>query len=357
MPNIINAICNLVENPVLELKQYALSHNRANNMGESLEEYIKDLFANVPEDASNEVRDALIQGAFCYTGNQNNPPDAMLWGGDAIEVKKIESKGAALALNSSYPKHKLYADSTLISNACREAESWTEKDIIYAVGVVDKNSNRLNSLAFVYGEDYCASKECYERIRTVIKSGVESISDIEFAESKELGHINRVDPLGITYMRVRGMWGIDNPLKVFSYVYKRDVSKDFSFMCLINDTKWNSFDNCQDLINLVNYSDTLQIEDVKNHYGDWTLPAVEDTDYYVQNTDRLTLFMPVGKTDEITDTTQAFTIWVEGKTSGNSRFFKLSYNDNADDDKSKFGEYRIKDKKKTLLCTPSFAVR
>lgn len=263
MPNIINAICNLVENPVLELKQYALSHNRANNMGESLEEYIKDLFANVPEDASSEVRDALIQGAFSYTGNQNNPPDAMLWGGDAIEVKKIESKGASLALNSSYPKHKLYADSTLISNACREAETWTEKDIIYAVGVIDKNSSRLNSLAFVYGEDYCASKECYERIRTVIKSGVESISDIEFAESKELGHINRVDPLGITYLRVRGMWGIENPLVAFKHIYQRDETNAFNFMCIINEEKWFSFNNTNELEALAQKNKCLCISDVK----------------------------------------------------------------------------------------------
>lgn len=57
-------------------------------MGESLEEYIKDLFAGVLDVTSDEIRDALIQNAFSYTGNQNNPPDAMLWGGDAIEIKK-----------------------------------------------------------------------------------------------------------------------------------------------------------------------------------------------------------------------------------------------------------------------------
>lgn len=45
-------------------------------------------------------------------------------------------------------------------------------------------------------------------------------------ESKELGHINKVDPLGVTYMRVRGMWGIDNPWKVFSYIYERDMENN-----------------------------------------------------------------------------------------------------------------------------------
>ena len=44
--NIINAIYNLVNNPVVELVSYYLGKNRANNAGDALEEYIKDLFAN-----------------------------------------------------------------------------------------------------------------------------------------------------------------------------------------------------------------------------------------------------------------------------------------------------------------------
>lgn len=44
--NIIDAINNLVNNPILELKDFYKSKNRANNMGDALEEYIKDLFAN-----------------------------------------------------------------------------------------------------------------------------------------------------------------------------------------------------------------------------------------------------------------------------------------------------------------------
>ena len=42
MSNIISAIINLVENPKIELIRKGSSHNRANNMGEALEEYIKD---------------------------------------------------------------------------------------------------------------------------------------------------------------------------------------------------------------------------------------------------------------------------------------------------------------------------
>lgn len=261
MSNIINAIIQLVENPKFELRKYSESHNRANNMGEALEEYIKDIFAGTVNETDENIRNQKLSEVFSYLGNQNNPPDSMLWGGDAIEVKKIESNDSSLALNSSYPKAKLFADSPMIKKACRTCENWTVKDMIYAVGVVDDNN--IKSLALVYGDDYCAEKSVYEQIKSVIKTGVESITGVEFAETKELGRVNRVDLLGITYLRVRGMWGIENPFSVFDYVYKRDYSKKFNFMALINDDKYYSFDNYSDLENLCANVEELQIADVK----------------------------------------------------------------------------------------------
>lgn len=261
MSNIISAIIQLVENPKFELRAYSESHNRANNMGEALEEYIKDLFAGTVNETDENIRNRKLSEVFSYLGNQNNPPDSMLRGGDAIEVKKIESNDSSLALNSSYPKAKLFADSPMIKNACRTCENWTVKDMIYAVGVVDNNN--IKSLAFVYGDEYCAEKAVYEQIKGVIKDGVEGISGVEFAETKELGRVNRVDPLGITYLRVRGMWGIENPFSVFDYVYKRDYTKKFNFMALINNDKYYSFDNYKDLEAMCETVAQLQITDVK----------------------------------------------------------------------------------------------
>lgn len=261
MANIINAITNIVTNPKFELRSYYESHNRANNMGKGLEEYIKDIFAGTVNETNENIRNQKLSEVFSYLGNQNNPPDSMLWGGDAIEVKKIESNDASLALNSSYPKSKLYCDSPMIKRACRTCEDWDVKDMIYAVGVVDFNN--LKSLALVYGDDYCAEKSVYEQIKNVIKNGVENIPEVEFSETKELGRVNRVDPLGITYLRVRGMWGIENPFSVFDYIYKRDYSKKFNFMTLINDEKYYSFNNYSDLERLCESVENFNIENVK----------------------------------------------------------------------------------------------
>lgn len=258
--NIIDAIINLVSNPVTELVEYYQGRNRANNAGDALEEYVKDLFSGT-FDTAPEKRHRIQSEVFSYLGNNSNPPDAMLKNDDAIEVKKIESDNAALALNSSYPKHKFCKDNPMISTACKNAEEWTEKDILYIVGSIGKNTNVLKHLCMVYGTEYCASEECYKRIRKIIKTGVESTEGVEFTESKELGHINKVDPLGITYMRIRGMWGIENPWKVFHYIYQRDSSKRFNFMCIISNEKWNTLGNRNKLLDLAEQMDTLSITD------------------------------------------------------------------------------------------------
>ncbi len=258
VPNIINAIYNLVKNPVVELGSFYSDRNRANSMGGAFELYIKDLFAGT-FNMTEEKRKQTQKAVFSYLGNNRNPPDAMVKGGDAIEIKKIENENAVLALNSSLPKRMLKSDSPMISSACRDAESWTEKDMIYAIGVV-KNNN-VKHLAMVYGLDYCACEECYGKIKNTIKGGIETIPGVELAETTELGRINKVDPLGITYMRVRGMWGIENPWTVFDYVYKRDMSKKFTFMCIINDAKWALFDNTELLTSLS--VEGFSIEDIE----------------------------------------------------------------------------------------------
>lgn len=258
--NIVDAVINLVNNPIMQIETYSNKRNRANSVGASLEEYVKDLFADTFN--FNEIRRMKkINEVFSYLGNNSNPPDAMLKNGDAIEVKKIETDSLSLALNSSYPKQILSVNSDMISNSCKRAEIWDKKDIIYVIGVVNKN-NILESLCMVYGIDYCASNECYERIKRIIKNGVETIPGVEFSKTKELGRINKVDPLGITYLRVRGMWGIENPWKVFDYIYKKDTSKNFNFMCIINDKKWERFNNKQMLLNLEKSNSNLSIQNV-----------------------------------------------------------------------------------------------
>lgn len=260
MRNLIDAIITLVKTNTNNLSYMRQGNNRINNMGYALEDYVKNLFA----DAFNLTYAEQVKcwsSTFSYIGNDSNPPDMMLKNGDAIEVKKIQSKDAALALNSSYPKQILLSTNHMISQSCRNAEVWTKKDILYIVGVVA--GKNLKYLCMIYGTDYCAAEECYLNVYRRIKAGVENIEGIEFSPTRELGRINRVDPLGITYLRMRGMWHIENPWKVFSYIYQRNLNANFNFMCLVGKHKWDTFANRENLMLLQEKYSKLKISDVE----------------------------------------------------------------------------------------------
>ena len=108
MSNLLKAIKSIVDNPIIKVKDFYSGRNRANSVGEALENYVKDIFANSFELPEVE-RLEKFKEVFSYLGNQNNPPDIILRNGDAIETKKVQSPTSALALNSSYPKAKLFA--------------------------------------------------------------------------------------------------------------------------------------------------------------------------------------------------------------------------------------------------------
>jgi hypothetical protein len=240
MTNLLIALKNIVENPNNDLVAQYHSLNRMNSMGEALEFYIKDIFSGAFSEKDLSKREQKYSKEFSYLGNQNNPPDIIIKSGDAIEVKKhIGIRAGGLALNSSYPKDYLYSNSPMITAACRDCEEWTKKDLIYIVGsIVD---NKIKSLWFVYGNCYAASREVYEKIKNAITQGVNSLPDIEFGETNELGRVNKVDPLGITDLRIRGMWAIKHPGRVFDYLQETIIDADFKVNALMLTSKYDSF--------------------------------------------------------------------------------------------------------------------
>jgi hypothetical protein len=240
MTNILEAIYNIVDQKNFKIRALYSGRNRANGMGDALENYIKDAFAGTFEVTDEIEKMKIFNQEFSWLGSQNNPPDIMIKGGDAIEVKKTQSANTSLALNSSYPKTDLRSNSPMITKECKECESWTVKDLIYCVGHTSDTS--LKSLWMVYGNSYAAKHETYQRIKTTISDGIKTIPDVLFADTKELGRVNQVDPLGITNLRIRGMWQIENPRKVFNYLHET-TDKNFELVCIIPTDKYNSFPN------------------------------------------------------------------------------------------------------------------
>lgn len=262
MSNLLTALTRIIQNPITDIVSHYKGSNRANSMGDALEMYVRDAFCESFH-LTEQEKNQLYSQHFSYLGNQNNPPDIILKRGDALEVKKIESITSALALNSSYPKNKLYAHDTRITTACKNCETtpWNQKDIIYAVGYSPKGSQKLKALFFVYGDCYAAHPEIYTRISETITGGIQQIPDVEFVETNELAKVKKVDPLGITDLRVRGMWHIENPFKVFQSLAPVDLKKDVTLHALIPKEKYEQFPH-QDRENLERFiGNTLMMRD------------------------------------------------------------------------------------------------
>lgn len=204
-----------------------------------MENLVKDaLFNNF--NLEEKARIELQNKYFSYLGNQNNPPDLIIRNEDAFEIKKIESNEGYIALNSSFPKDKLYRNSNMITTACKNCEeNWVEKDICYTIGCVNKNKT-IKSLWFIYGDCYCAKPEIYTKIKDKITNGIKEL-DIELSETNEIAKIKKVDPLGITDLRVRGMWGMKHPSKVFEYITTKNTAPYIKALMLSN--KFYSFDD------------------------------------------------------------------------------------------------------------------
>ena len=238
MSNILEAIYNIVNLQNFAIKQLYSGKNRANNMGEALEKYIKDSFAGTFDIDSEQKRNQIFSQIFSWLGSQNNPPDIILRNGDAIEVKKTESANSSIALNSSYPKDMIYADNPMITQDCKDCEDWDKKDLVYIVGHI--SNERIKSLWLVYGSIYAAKEDIYLRIKNTISKGIKSIPNVVFSETKELGRVNEVDPLKITNLRIRGMWQILNPRKVFNYLHQA-TDNNFELVAIIPKQKYKSF--------------------------------------------------------------------------------------------------------------------
>ena len=259
--NILTAVINIVKNHNVNLQEDYIRANRANSMGDALEKYVVDSFANTISENDEIKRLQKVEQVFSYLGNDTNPPDAMLKYGAAIETKKIERRNSQLQLNSSSPKSKLYVNDPRIKQSAREAEEWSEKDFIYSIGFV--KNKQLKELALIDASVYCADKMVYQDIFEKIKEGISSIPNVNFSPTQELGRVNKIDPLGITSLRIRGMWLLDNPFTVFEYIYTPVKDANFNLFALVSTQHFDNFNNKDELISLANNTANLSIIDVK----------------------------------------------------------------------------------------------
>jgi hypothetical protein len=183
-PKLLTTIRSIAELRNNDLRNYFISYPiRINAVGEQLEFYIKDTICGSLKSGKSE--EVLSQGEkiFSYLGNQNNPPDLIISGGDAYEIKKVQTLKASLALNNSPPKDRLFRKDPRITQHCRDIEggNWVSKEIFYVVGC--SQSGKLKHLFFIHGRCYAAEKEICEKKSSQLKSNIDSFFKSEGLET------------------------------------------------------------------------------------------------------------------------------------------------------------------------------
>ena len=230
--NILKMINNISLYGSNEIIRNYVGNNRANNEGNGLELFVKEAFCN-SFDLDDEEAKEKYNEVFSYIGNNKNPPDAIIRNGDAIEVKK-NNQSNKVQLNSSYPSKKL-----------------------------NNNSMMLKYLTITYGDCFAANEDVYFSVKNTIKEKVNGIEGFTFEETNELGKINNIDKLSITDLRIRGMWIMDNPRSIFSYVLDEynNVLSDMNVFLIMLTEKYNSFSS-EDRA-LVEQNNLLHIHDIR----------------------------------------------------------------------------------------------
>jgi hypothetical protein len=236
MVSILNAIHNIVVGRRFAVYDQARSTNRMNRQGEPLEVFIRRALAGDFVSESEVQLAQRTQDFFSYASHDSSPPDLMIHGGDAIEIKKFESFANTIQLNSSYPKAHLHSDYPLLSAECRQCEDWQQKDLIYILAVV--KAKKIQELWMVDGATYAASREVYESVFERIKSAVHATEGLSINDS-ELGRVTKIDPLNRTQMRIRGMWLIEHPRVAFERLFVATKAASFRLRAVMRQEKYN----------------------------------------------------------------------------------------------------------------------
>jgi len=248
--NILTAINTIVAHPISDLVSYYQGSNRINQIGDALECFIKDIFADTVTESDQQRKLLRYAEVFSYSGNANNPPDLMLRNGDAIKIRQIESLSLEIRLTDSYPRAKLFFDDPVVSKHCRTCENWNVKDLLYIIGVTE--NNLLTDLWLVYGDCYFAEREIYENV------------------------ISRRDPLGITSFS-SGKSKVALPKKNFDYCNEVEDDSNFRLYCIMKMEKCLSFpENDRKQVESLTLNQGLTIGDISiksPNTPQWLMPA------------------------------------------------------------------------------------
>lgn len=224
----------------------AYNSNKINKIGDLAEFYIKDLYCDSVFINNINDKNKEYKKYFSFLGGKNTPPDAIVRNGEAVEIKKQENLSFGdIALNSSHPADYLYNDSELLNKECKNCEpGWIKKNMVYTVLNFEPKKKELKSVWFVFGNCFAAEREQYQRVKNAIREAILKLEELHLKETNELGKVFNIDEQCITNLRIRGMWNMSHPEKIFkdNIVYNNNENPKTIFKLIILEDDFKQID-------------------------------------------------------------------------------------------------------------------
>ena len=240
--NVLIALNNIFKRNSTRLTPIFRSNGTVNAAGDSLEYFVKDMFCTGASQYQYDYeKEKVYHNYLSWTGDSSHFPDFIVKGGVGVEPKKQNSATANLSLNSSYPKDYIEPNTqnvpTLKTPGFLET-GWHKKPIIYVAGHLNTkkglDENKLHSIWMVYGNTMVAHNDKYLFLINEIREAIKASTNAQLVASKELARAKGIDYLKYTNLRVRGMYELEHPAKIFSkYIQKLSLPKEKSHVFVV----------------------------------------------------------------------------------------------------------------------------
>jgi len=239
---LLDRICDLVDRVHLGGGNgTSLNHLRkpgVSRAGEGLELWVKHFLAGTIGFADDSIIQTIWDEKFSFHGGINNPPDVMLRNSIAAEVKKTEGNGGTLQLNSSWPIRTLHHDDLHITKKCRDAEAWTEKPFLLFVGQIDPTVKNISALWIIDGRCLSDNEEIYLSLLSKARAAMLLLGS---RGTKEIGQFANLDTRMRTVLRVRPMFSLLHPARIFNSIFIHQTTKQFALNVLLPESTYDSF--------------------------------------------------------------------------------------------------------------------
>ncbi|MBN1617951.1 NgoPII family restriction endonuclease [Candidatus Dojkabacteria bacterium] len=265
-PNILTAIKNISNFRNNNMSEYFKDYagSQIKTVRQQMENYVKDAISGSFNSVKNKKPTERYNGVFSYIGNKNQPPDMIIQNGDAIVIKTIKTYKGSFTINNSPPKDRLMWNDPWIIKNCRRIDGgqWNNKDLFYVIAWIEKR--RMKYLNFIQGSCIFPEQKFYNKKIHDLKNNIYNYLESEGLEANRtiaLGKVTNIDPLGITNLRIKTVWRIKNPLKIFSDTFRYDNKREFTLIALMLKNKFDTFPKKD--IDAIVKDKQIEIEDVK----------------------------------------------------------------------------------------------